>query len=137
MLDLSEGFIGRNVTLGRKMQVKLPGTTNQGQGKRAYIERQYSKLVPVLTSQVLTFQFILFSTLLTDLRHEAITQFAFYPVCLQLATRESKVGIDIKSSPLKLMHLQQTLSKLFKMPGRVLAGEGIRKQECGLSNSGS
>lgn len=39
MLDLSEGFIGRNVTLGRKMQVKLPGTTDQGQGKCAYIER--------------------------------------------------------------------------------------------------
>lgn len=39
ILDLAEVFIEKNVTLGMKMQVKLPGPTDQGQEKRAYIER--------------------------------------------------------------------------------------------------
>lgn len=33
-----EVFIVKNVTLGMKMQVKLPGPMDQGQEKRSYIE---------------------------------------------------------------------------------------------------
>lgn len=113
------------------MKVKIPGPTNQDQGKLACIIRRSRVSLYLFYPHIYSFSSsILFLTLYISLRHEEITNVALYHLYLLLLTRECRVERDIKSSP--LMHVRSAVESFKDVQDAKNSSGWRRFQEAGV-----